>query len=108
MRGGRARQLDAAAHEFADTEQFLQVAERLVRVCTKNEWGTATLDLTGLGPWRHMALQVTPYAWGRYDLLVMPPSFPYGGRRGRSAPLADSPSLTRALPANAQGWRTRA
>lgn len=20
-----------------------------------------------------------PYVWGRYDLLVLPPSFPYGG-----------------------------
>lgn len=22
---------------------------------------------------------LTPYEWGRYDLLVLPPSFPYGG-----------------------------
>lgn len=42
----------AAAYEFAQTEQFLKVAE----------------DLAGL-----------PYVWGRYDLLCLPPSFPYGG-----------------------------
>lgn len=22
---------------------------------------------------------VSPYEWGQYDLLVLPPSFPYGG-----------------------------
>ena len=44
-------QLDAAAYEFAETESFLKTAE----------------ELAG------------PYRWGRYDLLVLPPSFPYGG-----------------------------
>lgn len=43
--------LDAAAYEFADTEAFLLAAE-------------ATYG---------------PYEWGRYDLLILPPSFPYGG-----------------------------
>lgn len=43
--------LAAAAWEFADVEQILAVAEEL------------------LGP----------YAWGRADLLVLPPSYPYGG-----------------------------
>jgi leukotriene-A4 hydrolase len=43
--------LDAAAYEFGETEKFLQAAE----------------DLCG------------PYVWGRYDLLLMPPSYPYGG-----------------------------
>lgn len=43
--------LDAAAAEFADTERMIEVAESL--------YG--------------------PYRWGRYDLLVLPPSFPYGG-----------------------------
>ncbi len=43
--------LDAAAHEFADTQDMLEQAERLFG----------------------------PYEWGRYDLLVLPPSFPYGG-----------------------------
>lgn len=26
---------------------------------------------------------LTPYEWGRYDLLVLPPSFPYGGMEVR-------------------------
>lgn len=44
--------VDAAAHEFAETEQFLKAAE----------------DLSG-----------KKYVWGRYDLLCLPPSFPFGG-----------------------------
>jgi leukotriene-A4 hydrolase len=43
--------LDAAAIEFSDTPKMIQTAESL--------YG--------------------PYRWGRYDLLVLPPSFPYGG-----------------------------
>ena len=43
--------LDAAAAELADTEKMIAAAEKL--------YG--------------------PYRWGRYDLLVLPPSFPYGG-----------------------------
>ncbi|GFO29177.1 leukotriene a(4) hydrolase [Plakobranchus ocellatus] len=43
--------VDAAAFEFAETEQMLQTAEQLGG----------------------------PYVWGVYDLLVLPPSFPYGG-----------------------------
>jgi aminopeptidase N len=42
---------DAAAHEFADTEKMIEVAEK----------------------------RFGPYRWGRYDLLVLPPSFPFGG-----------------------------
>jgi len=41
----------AAAAEFADTEQLISTAESL--------YG--------------------PYRWQRYDMLVLPPSFPYGG-----------------------------
>ncbi len=37
--------------EFADTQEMLEQAEALFG----------------------------PYEWGRYDLLVLPPSFPYGG-----------------------------
>ena len=44
-------QLDAAAREFADVEAMMQATEHL--------YG--------------------PYRWGRYDMLVLPPSFPYGG-----------------------------
>lgn len=43
--------VDAAVVEFEDTEQMIQTAEAL--------YG--------------------PYRWERYDLLVLPPSFPYGG-----------------------------
>jgi aminopeptidase N len=43
--------LAAAANEFADVERMLEVSERLFG----------------------------PYRWGRYDLLILPPSFPFGG-----------------------------
>lgn len=43
--------IDKSAWEFADTERYLQAAEKL---CGK-------------------------YEWTEYDLLVLPPSFPYGG-----------------------------
>jgi leukotriene-A4 hydrolase len=43
--------LPAAARELADTEKMVAAAEKL--------YG--------------------PYRWGRYDVLVLPPSFPYGG-----------------------------
>ncbi len=43
--------LPAAAWEFTDTQAMLDAAEGL--------YG--------------------PYQWGRYDLLILPPSFPYGG-----------------------------
>ena len=43
--------LDASVHEFANTQDMLEIAEK----------------------------QFGPYRWGRYDLLVLPPSFPYGG-----------------------------
>lgn len=43
--------VEAAVEEFADTEKMIQVTEEL--------YG--------------------PYQWGRYDLLILPPSFPYGG-----------------------------
>lgn len=43
--------LDAAAAELADTEKMVEAAEAL--------YG--------------------PYRWGRYDMIVLPPAFPYGG-----------------------------
>jgi aminopeptidase N len=43
--------VDAAAYEFADVEAMLTCAEALFG----------------------------PYVWERYDMLVLPPSFPYGG-----------------------------
>ncbi|KAF4022558.1 hypothetical protein G4228_014469 [Cervus hanglu yarkandensis] len=44
-------QVEKSAYEFSETESMLKIAE----------------DLGG------------PYIWGQYDLLVLPPSFPYGG-----------------------------
>ena len=41
----------AAAREFADTEAMIEISEKLFG----------------------------PYRWGRYDILVLPPSFPVGG-----------------------------
>jgi aminopeptidase N len=43
--------LDASTFEFSSTQQMLETAESL--------YG--------------------PYQWGRYDLLILPPSFPFGG-----------------------------
>ena len=54
--------LPRAADEFADTEKMIATAESL--------YG--------------------PYRWGRYDLLVLPPSFPFGGM--------ENPTLTFATP----------
>ena len=60
--GTEPAMLDAAAAELADTEKMIEAAE----------------DLYG------------PYRWGRYDLLVLPPSFPYGGM--------ENPTLTFLTP----------
>ncbi|XP_034019465.1 leukotriene A-4 hydrolase [Thalassophryne amazonica] len=54
--------VDKAAYEFSETEAMLKTAE----------------DLVG------------PYVWGQYDILVLPPSFPYGGM--------ENPCLTYATP----------
>jgi leukotriene-A4 hydrolase len=62
--------LDAAADEFADLEKMVTAAETL------------------LGPYR----------WGRYDLLVLPPSFPFGGM--------ENPRLTFATPTILAGDRS--
>jgi len=43
--------IDLAAWELADTPKMIEAAERL--------YG--------------------PYRWGRYDMIILPPSFPYGG-----------------------------
>ncbi|MEO7411276.1 MAG: M1 family aminopeptidase/hydrolase, partial [Sphingomicrobium sp.] len=54
--------LDKAAAELSDTEKMVEAAEAL--------YG--------------------PYQWGRYDLLVLPPSFPFGGM--------ENPTLTFLTP----------
>lgn len=55
-------QLEAAAWEFSDTEKMVEAAEQI--------YG--------------------PYRWDRYDVLVLPPSFPFGGM--------ENPRLTFATP----------
>jgi aminopeptidase N len=62
--------LDAAASEFIDTERMIEIAEKL--------YG--------------------PYRWGRYDLLVLPPSFPFGGM--------ENPRLTFVTPTIIAGDRS--
>jgi leukotriene-A4 hydrolase len=52
----------AAAAEFADTEEMMRATEAMFG----------------------------PYRWGRYDILVLPPSFPYGGM--------ENPRMTFATP----------
>ena len=46
-----AEMVQAAADEFSETEDFLRIGEELLGA----------------------------YVWGQYDLLVLPPTFPYGG-----------------------------
>ncbi len=54
--------IDAAAHEFEDMQKMVDAAEKL--------YGE--------------------YVWGRYDLLILPPAFPFGGM--------ENPMLTFATP----------
>jgi len=61
---------DAAAEEFAEVEQMLVAAEKLFG----------------------------PYEWDRFDILVMPPSFPYGGM--------ENPRLTFVTPSLLAGDRS--
>jgi leukotriene-A4 hydrolase len=62
--------LKAAVQEFTEMQQMLEAAEAL--------YG--------------------PYAWGRYDVLVLPPSFPFGGM--------ENPRLTFATPTIITGDRS--
>jgi leukotriene-A4 hydrolase len=57
--------VDAAAREFADTEAMMRAVEQV--------YG--------------------PYRWGRYDLLVLPPSFPFGGMENPCLTFATSTVL---------------
>ena len=65
-----AGMLDAAVSEFADVEKMIDAAQAL--------YG--------------------PYRWGRYDMLVLPPSFPYGGM--------ENPNLTFFTPTIITGDRS--
>ena len=62
--------LPAAARELVDTEKMVDAAERLFG----------------------------PYPWGRYDMIVLPPSFPYGGM--------ENPTLTFLTPTFIAGDRS--
>lgn len=62
--------VEKAAWELADTEKMIVAAEKL--------YG--------------------PYRWGRYDLLILPPSFPFGGM--------ENPLLTFATPTILAGDRS--
>ncbi len=62
--------LAAAAYEFADVEAMVAACEK--------DFG--------------------PYRWGRYDILVLPPSFPFGGM--------ENPRLTFATPTILAGDRS--
>lgn len=62
--------IDSAAWEFAEIPAMMAAAEKL--------YG--------------------PYSWGRYDLLVLPPSFPFGGM--------ENPRLTFATPTILAGDRS--
>lgn len=64
--------VDAAAWEFAEVDKMLDVGEGLFG----------------------------PYAWDRFDILVMPPSFPYGGM--------ENPRLTFVTPTLLAGDRSGA
>lgn len=62
--------LDKAAYEFAELGNMVNAAEKLFG----------------------------PYRWGRYDVLVLPPSFPYGGM--------ENPNLTFLTPGVLAGDRS--
>jgi leukotriene-A4 hydrolase len=62
--------VEKAAYEFADTEKMIEATEK----------------------------RFGPYRWGRYDLLVLPPSFPFGGM--------ENPRLTFATPTILAGDRS--
>jgi len=65
-------EVDKAAFDFSETERMLATAE----------------ELCG------------PYVWGVYDILVLPPSFPYGGM--------ENPCLTFATPTLLSGDKSNA
>eukprot|EP01061_Rhynchopus_euleeides_P047701 TRINITY_DN9720_c0_g1_i1.p1 TRINITY_DN9720_c0_g1~~TRINITY_DN9720_c0_g1_i1.p1 ORF type:complete len:615 (+),score=211.40 TRINITY_DN9720_c0_g1_i1:89-1933(+) len=62
--------VDIAAHDFADTEKVIAIGESLVG----------------------------PYEWGRYDVVSLPGSFPYGGM--------ENPCLTFVSPSIVTGDRS--
>ena len=69
---GEKEIIDSAAYEFEDTENFIQIAESYI----------------------------SPYVWGEYNILVLPPSFPYGGM--------ENPTLTFVTPSLIAGDKSLA
>ncbi len=69
---GEKEIVDKAAWEFEETEKFIQYAESYL----------------------------TTYEWGQYNLLVLPPGFPYGGM--------ENPTLTFVTPSLIAGDRSLA
>eukprot|EP00640_Fibrocapsa_japonica_P000892 CAMPEP_0113937178 /NCGR_PEP_ID=MMETSP1339-20121228/3858_1 /TAXON_ID=94617 /ORGANISM="Fibrocapsa japonica" /LENGTH=681 /DNA_ID=CAMNT_0000939853 /DNA_START=95 /DNA_END=2137 /DNA_ORIENTATION=+ /assembly_acc=CAM_ASM_000762 len=65
-------QVEEVAQEYSQTEHFLQIAESII----------------------------CPYEWGRYDLVCLPPSFPYGGM--------ENPCLTFCTPTTLAGDKSLA
>ena len=73
--------VDRAANEFAEVDQMIAAAEKL--------YG--------------------PYRWGRYDILVLPPSFPFGGMenpRSRSRRRPSSRATDRSSASSRTSLRT--
>lgn len=72
--------LPRAAAELADTEAMVAAAEGL--------YG--------------------PYRWGRYDMIVLPPAFPYGGMENpvmTSSPRLSSPATAASPGSSLTSWR---
>ena len=67
---GEPSVVDKAASEFAEVDKMIAAAEKLFG----------------------------PYRWGRYDILVLPPAFPFGGM--------ENPTLTFATPTILAGDRS--
>ena len=69
---GEKEVVDAAAYEFEDTENFIQMAEAYI----------------------------SPYLWGQYNILILPPSCPFGGM--------ENPTLTFVTPSLIAGDKSLA
>ena len=69
---GEKEIVDLAAHEFEDTENFIETVEAYI----------------------------SPYVWGEYNILVLPPSFPFGGM--------ENPTLTFVTPSLISGDKSLA
>ena len=69
---GEKEVVDLAAYEFEDTESFIQIAESYI----------------------------SPYLWGEYNILILPPSCPFGGM--------ENPTLTFVTPSLIAGDKSLA